>query len=73
MITLIYFELNVRDEEAKQYLYSDIPCHYVFKKVTINGKTINRWGKRQRYFNCIGRMYSVSNRIISFTNTLITC
>jgi len=24
---LDYFELNVRDEEAKQYLYSDIPCH----------------------------------------------
>ncbi|KYN18631.1 ATP-dependent DNA helicase PIF1, partial [Trachymyrmex cornetzi] len=46
--------------EAKQYFYSDIPSHYVFKKVTINGKTINRWEKRQRYFNCIGRMYSVS-------------
>ncbi|KYN21838.1 ATP-dependent DNA helicase PIF1, partial [Trachymyrmex cornetzi] len=57
---LDYFELNTRDDEAKQYLYSDIPSHYVFKKVTINGKTINCWEKRQRYFNCIGRMYSVS-------------
>ncbi|XP_011859489.1 PREDICTED: ATP-dependent DNA helicase RRM3-like [Vollenhovia emeryi] len=57
---LDYFELNARDEEAKQYLYSDIPFHYVFKKVTINGKIINRWEKRQRYFNRIGRMYSVS-------------
>ncbi|XP_029668856.1 uncharacterized protein LOC115238862, partial [Formica exsecta] len=55
-----YFELNARDEKAKQYLYTDIPSHYVFKKVTINGRTINRWEKRQRYFNCIGRMYSVS-------------
>jgi len=34
---LDYFELNARDEEAKQYLYSDIPSHYVFKKVTIKG------------------------------------
>ncbi|XP_018359962.1 PREDICTED: uncharacterized protein LOC108759143 [Trachymyrmex cornetzi] len=57
---LDYFELNARDNEAKQYFYSDIPSHYVFKKVTINGKTINRWEKCQRYFNCIGRMYSVS-------------
>ncbi|XP_011872670.1 PREDICTED: uncharacterized protein LOC105564699, partial [Vollenhovia emeryi] len=57
---LDYFKLNARDEEAKQYLYSDIPSYYVFKKITINGKTINRWEKRQRYFNCIGRMYSVS-------------
>lgn len=57
---LDYFELNTRDEEAKQYLYSDIPSYYVFKKTIINGKTINRWEKRQRYFNCIGRMYSVS-------------
>ncbi|XP_029172378.1 uncharacterized protein LOC114941527 [Nylanderia fulva] len=57
---LDYFQLNARDEEAKQYLYSDIPSHYVFKKVIINGRTINRWVKRQRYFNCIGRMYSVS-------------
>jgi len=57
---LDYFELNARDEKAKQYLYSDIPSHYVFKKVTINSKTINRWEKRQRHFNFIGRMYSVS-------------
>ncbi|XP_071643019.1 uncharacterized protein [Temnothorax longispinosus] len=57
---LDYFQLNARDEEARQYLYSDIPSHYVFKKVTINGRTVNRWEKRQRYFNCIGRMYSVS-------------
>jgi len=43
---LDYFELNARDEEAKQYLYSEIPSHYVFKKITINGQTINRWEKR---------------------------
>lgn len=66
---LDYFELNARDEEAKQYLYSDIPSHYVFKKVIINDKTINRWEKRQRYFNCIGRMYSVSPSQIELFHT----
>jgi len=45
---LDYFELNARDKEAKQYLYSDIPSHYVFKKVTVNGKITNRWEKCQR-------------------------
>jgi len=68
---LDYFELNARDEEAKQYLYSEIPSHYVFKKITINGRTINRWEKRQRYFNCIGRMYSVSPSQIELFNLRI--
>jgi len=54
-----YFELNAPDEGAKQYLYSDIPSHYVFKKVTIKAKLLFA-GKNVRYLNCIGRMYSVS-------------
>jgi len=72
---LDYFQLNTRDEEAKQYLYSDIPSYYIFKKVTINGRTINRWEKRQRYFNCIGRMYSVSPSQIELFHlrTFTTC
>lgn len=55
-----YFELNARDNEARQYLNTDIPSYYVFKKVTINGKIINQWEKQQRYFNCIGRMNSAN-------------
>jgi len=68
---LDYFKLNARDEEAKQYLYSEIPSHYVFKKITINGKIISRWEKRQRYMNCIGRMYSVSPSQIELFNLRI--
>ncbi|XP_011858756.1 PREDICTED: uncharacterized protein LOC105556283 [Vollenhovia emeryi] len=55
-----YFDLNKRDIDACQYVYTDIPLYYVFKKVTLDGKQVNRWEKRQCRFNCIGRMYSVS-------------
>jgi len=68
---LDYFKLNARDEEAKQYLYSEIPSHYIFKKIMINGKIISRWEKRQRYMNCIGRMYSVSPSQIELFNLRI--
>jgi len=68
---LDYFELNARDEEVKQYLCGEVPSHYVFKKITINGQTINRWEKRQRYFNRIGRMYSVSPSQIELFNLRI--
>lgn len=27
-----YFALNSRNEKAKQYLYTEIPCYYTFKK-----------------------------------------
>ncbi|XP_057339407.1 uncharacterized protein LOC130676918 [Microplitis mediator] len=53
-----YFSLNERDTSARQYIYSDIPRHYVFKK---NNETkISSWQPRKRNFNVIGRMYSVS-------------
>ncbi|XP_029174595.1 uncharacterized protein LOC114943179 [Nylanderia fulva] len=55
-----YFELNKRDVDAHQYVYTDIPLYYVFKKVILDGKQISRWEKHQSKFNCIGRMYSVS-------------
>ncbi|KYN16225.1 DNA repair and recombination protein pif1, mitochondrial [Trachymyrmex cornetzi] len=55
-----YFSLNSRDQEAKQYLYVEIPRYYVFKKEKINGRNVSRWTKRKSHFNCIGRMYSVS-------------
>ena len=55
-----YFELNVRDETATQFAYPDIPSHYVYKKVNVDGRTVIRWEKRLRGHHAIGRMYSVS-------------
>ncbi|XP_011859152.1 PREDICTED: uncharacterized protein LOC105556668 [Vollenhovia emeryi] len=55
-----YFALNSRDEEAKQYLYIEIPRYYTFKKDKINGRNVSYWSKRKNNYNCIGRMYSVS-------------
>ena len=57
---LDYFELNQRDEEAKQYTYINIPRHYVFKKTKTDGITTSRWERRKSRFNIIGRMYSIS-------------
>jgi len=53
------FALNFRYEEAKQYLYIEIPRYYTFKKEKINNKVISCWVKRSIHYNCIG-MYSVS-------------
>ncbi|XP_057322519.1 uncharacterized protein LOC130665907 [Microplitis mediator] len=53
-----YFSLNQRDPSARQYIYSDIPYHYVFKKN--NDTNVSCWQPRKRHFNVIGRMYSVS-------------
>ncbi|XP_018404137.1 PREDICTED: uncharacterized protein LOC108780818 [Cyphomyrmex costatus] len=55
-----YFSLNSRDEEARQYLYVEIPRYYTFKKEKINGRNVSCWVKRKSHYNCIGRMYSVS-------------
>jgi len=55
-----YFALNLRDEEAKQYLYIEIPQYYTFKKEKINGRNISCWVKRKNHYNCIGRIYSVN-------------
>ena len=53
---LEYFALNDRDADARQYLYGEIPCHYVFKKE--KGSNVFRWEKRKAHFHVIGRMYS---------------
>jgi len=53
-----YFSLNSRDEEARQYLYVEIPRYYTLKKEKINGRNVSHWVKRKSH--CIGRMYSVS-------------
>jgi len=55
-----YFSLNSRDEEARQYLYVEIPRYYTFKKEKINERNVSRWIKRKSHYNCIGRMYSIS-------------
>lgn len=55
-----YFALNLRDESAKQYYYTEIPCHYTFKKYKINNEIVHTWEPRKSHFNCIGRMYFIS-------------
>lgn len=48
-----WFILNQEDPDARQYLYNEIPYHYVWAK--------NKWKKRQRGANKIlPRMYTVS-------------
>ncbi|XP_018574798.1 uncharacterized protein LOC108913690, partial [Anoplophora glabripennis] len=52
-----WFLLNQNDPDARQYLYTDIPYHYVW-----NNRT-KRWTRRQRGANkIVTRMYSVSIR-----------
>ena len=40
---LQYFALNNRGADARQYVYGEIPCHYVFKKE--KGLNVFRWEK----------------------------
>ena len=55
---LEYFALNDRDADARQYVFGEIPCRYVFKKE--KGSNVFRWEKRKAHFHVIGRMYSIS-------------
>ncbi|CAF1342415.1 unnamed protein product [Rotaria sordida] len=48
-----WFKLNSKNPDARQYLYHDIPQHFVFER---NGT----WKHRLQCENVIGRMYSVS-------------
>ncbi|CAF4779599.1 unnamed protein product, partial [Rotaria sp. Silwood2] len=48
-----WFKLNAKNPDARQYLYHDIPQHFVFER---NGT----WKHRLQGENVIGRMYSVS-------------
>ena len=48
-----WFKLNIENPDARQYLYHDIPHHFVFNR---EGK----WKRRQQGDKIIGRMYSVS-------------
>ena len=52
-----WFHLNSHDPSAHQWLYTQIPNHYVYQKAT------RRWTPRKRGGgNVIGRMYYVSPR-----------
>ncbi|XP_065318836.1 uncharacterized protein LOC135926834 [Gordionus sp. m RMFG-2023] len=46
-----WFELNKTDLNTRQYLYGEIPYHYVF--------TNYHWKLRKKRLNVISRMYSV--------------
>ena len=50
-----WFKLNNSDAEAKQYLYPEVPAHFVFDKKNKKWKPRKRGGN-----NIIARMYSVS-------------
>ncbi len=52
---LVWFKLHQNDENARQYLYTEIPYHYVYQK--------KKWVKRQRdNDNVITRLYAVNPR-----------
>lgn len=53
---LAWFELNKKDEEARNYLYTEIPLHYIFPNET------KKWQKRKNATNVIPRMYQVNPR-----------
>ena len=48
-----WFKLNQKNEEAKQYLYHEIPEHFTFT-------ADKKWKTRERREKIIGRMYTVS-------------
>ncbi|XP_057297645.1 uncharacterized protein LOC130628679 [Hydractinia symbiolongicarpus] len=52
-----WFVLNADNHDARQYMYPDIPLHYVFNKKKV-------WKPRQRgHGKIVSRMYSVSARV----------
>ena len=55
-----YFTLNETDSNARQYYYSEIPMHYIYKKQKLDGKTVTQWCRRKLKINVIGRMYAVN-------------
>ncbi|XP_051165710.1 uncharacterized protein LOC127284357 [Leptopilina boulardi] len=49
-----YFDLNVRDLDACNFYYTEIPEYYTWKEKD------SKWVKRKGFDNTIGRMYSVN-------------
>ncbi|XP_058796151.1 uncharacterized protein LOC131667014 [Phymastichus coffea] len=57
---LDYFKLNATNETARQYYYTEIPKHFTYKKIKVDGQMVSSWATRKKHLNCIGRMYSIS-------------
>ena len=53
------FDLNERDENTKNYYYTELHCH-AFNNIKINGKNIFQCQPRKRNFNAIAPMYSLN-------------
>lgn len=50
-----WFDLNVVDSDARQYLYTQIPLHYTYNKST------KKWNRRKRFSDkIVSRMYGIS-------------
>ncbi|XP_015124926.1 uncharacterized protein LOC107046742 [Diachasma alloeum] len=70
---LDYFALNIRDANARKYLYIDIPEHYTFDKKKANNRIIG-WKPRKASFKTIGRMYSINpSQVELFHLRLLLC
>ena len=48
---LAYFELNKNDHAARQFTYTQIPSHYVYKQHKENRHKVFRWSERKSQFN----------------------
>ncbi|XP_058797015.1 uncharacterized protein LOC131667548 [Phymastichus coffea] len=57
---LDYFKLNLENETARQYYYSESLQHFTYKKEKNGNLYLTKWRTRKKHFNVIGRMYSVS-------------
>ena len=57
---LAFFELNKKDEFARDYLYEEIPLHYIFEHGV--------WRDRKRNIKVLSRLYNVSTK-----NTELFC
>ena len=54
-----WFKLNMEDESAREYLYTEIPENYYFVKSRRGAEQSYFWRKRVRSCNTIGRMYYI--------------
>ena len=62
-----YFFLNIVDENARNYLYHEIPKHYIWKS------TERKWQRRKygKTSNMLGRMYFINPNEMERYNELI--
>ena len=57
-----WFKLNIENENARQYLYPEIPEHFTYIAKSKKLERQRFWKPREKSFNKIGRMYTVSVR-----------